>query len=463
MAVYVRIPNPQSDDEIATTALDYVQAIFPRWVPRQGELAVRLIEAVARVLSILWQLVSTVEDAIFRSFGPLVGIDPLDATSATSASTWTLADTDGHTIPAGTQVGIRVNADTLVPFVTVSDVTVLPGDSATDAGEVLISAVTPGAAASGLGGIGVALELIDPLAWVDTAVLTAATTGGVDAEADDDYMDRLVGEYQLLTRTPILPNDFVNASRRIAGVDRALALDLYNPADDTFGNERMVTVVPIDASGQPLSSGVKTALDASLQATREVNFVVNIMDATYTTIDVATSFSVYAGYSGSEVAARVVAALASYLSPANWGKPRVGDQHAWLLVPKVRYLELATLINNVEGVNEVNLLLFGASGHKNYAVVATTDVFTITGHGYSDGDPLLVIATTVGAPIAAGTVYYVRDSTTNTFKLAATVGGSAINITSDGSGTVQKVSTADITLAGRAPLPQPGLVSAAAA
>lgn len=37
--------------------------------------------------------------------------------------------------------------------------------------------------------------------------------------------------------------------------------------------------------------------------------------------------------------------------------------------------------------------------------------------------------------LTASTRYYVRDSTANTFKLAATRGGTAINFTTDGSGT----------------------------
>jgi hypothetical protein len=41
--------------------------------------------------------------------------------------------------------------------------------------------------------------------------------------------------------------------------------------------------------------------------------------------------------------------------------------------------------------------------------------------------------------LAVDTTYYVRDVATNTFKLAATKGGAAIDITADGSGTVQKM------------------------
>lgn len=66
----------------------------------------------------------------------------------------------------------------------------------------------------------------------------------------------------------------------------------------------------------------------------------------------------------------------------------------------------------------------------------TTDVCTANGHGLSDGDALtLVSSATLPAGLAAGKIYYVRDSTANTFKLAASSGGAAIDITDTGTGT----------------------------
>lgn len=58
----------------------------------------------------------------------------------------------------------------------------------------------------------------------------------------------------------------------------------------------------------------------------------------------------------------------------------------------------------------------------------------------------------VGPPgLSAATTYFVRDKTTNTFKLALTSGGTAINITVDGSGTVcyyDISASADVELTG---------------
>lgn len=67
---------------------------------------------------------------------------------------------------------------------------------------------------------------------------------------------------------------------------------------------------------------------------------------------------------------------------------------------------------------------------------ATDDTITCNGHGLADTTPVRVLSTgTLPTGLSANTTYYVRDSTTNTFKLAATSGGTAIDITATGSGT----------------------------
>lgn len=66
-----------------------------------------------------------------------------------------------------------------------------------------------------------------------------------------------------------------------------------------------------------------------------------------------------------------------------------------------------------------------------------TDVLTSTAHGYVDGASLTVRNSGGGLPggLSAATTYYVRDRTADTFKIALTSGGSAIDITSNGTGT----------------------------
>ena len=68
-------------------------------------------------------------------------------------------------------------------------------------------------------------------------------------------------------------------------------------------------------------------------------------------------------------------------------------------------------------------------------VTTGTEVITITAHGFVDGDQVYVSTdTTLPAPLAASTLYYIISATANTFQLSLTSGGSAIDLTTQGTG-----------------------------
>jgi hypothetical protein len=62
---------------------------------------------------------------------------------------------------------------------------------------------------------------------------------------------------------------------------------------------------------------------------------------------------------------------------------------------------------------------------------ASTDVITAPGHGYPNATPIRLRELTGGAGLTVGPQYFTRDVTTNTFKVAASSGGSAIDFTTD--------------------------------
>lgn len=75
------------------------------------------------------------------------------------------------------------------------------------------------------------------------------------------------------------------------------------------------------------------------------------------------------------------------------------------------------------------------------------DLVTASAHGLSNGFMVsfLTMVTTTGLSLA--TRYYVISATTNTFQVATTVGGSAVTLTTDGSGTYNAIKEYDIYLA----------------
>ena len=70
-------------------------------------------------------------------------------------------------------------------------------------------------------------------------------------------------------------------------------------------------------------------------------------------------------------------------------------------------------------------------------VDVASDTIAITGHRFSDGDEVVynIDGGTAITGLTDGTTYYVVSSTANTFKLSATSGGAAIDLTGVGAGT----------------------------
>lgn len=68
-----------------------------------------------------------------------------------------------------------------------------------------------------------------------------------------------------------------------------------------------------------------------------------------------------------------------------------------------------------------------------------TETITSTAHGYANGDAIRFQSTGGAVPggLVAGTTYYVINAATNTYQVSATSGGSAENLTSIGSGTIE--------------------------
>jgi hypothetical protein len=527
---YIDVPIVTDPDTLAQDAFDFIQAQIPGWVPNAGNLDTWLIEAFARMAAETATIASAVPASIFRKFGPLVGIQPLDATPATVVAQFTTVDNTGHTIPAGTLVGIPDADGNTVPFALTD--TLVIGAGATTGNGTLV-AVNAGAAGSSLGANGTVVPLLTTLASVSTVTLQGTTTGGLDAETDSDYLNRLAAELRLLAPRPILPDDFATLARTVAGVERALALDGYNPVhnlltadeasfetgvshwggnnavvaqsasqaldgsnsmrmtassaadmwsemlvangkivtpgeivsalayfraattgrtvkvgiqfvdasnvsvgggygttvsdtnsgwvettvqqtapptaakalvvcfvtapanaeqhyvdkvqlrrggivtdwvaggtSDSTGNERMIAVALVDAAGNAASSAVKNAVQASLDAQREVNFVVNVIDPSYALIDVTFTITAFEGFDPAAVVDAAEAAVTAFLDPASWGLAPTRDLHSWINNTSVRQLDLAAIIKNTPGVAFITSLQLRISG----GTLATTDV-----------------------------------------------------------------------------------------
>lgn len=92
---------------------------------------------------------------------------------------------------------------------------------------------------------------------------------------------------------------------------------------------------------------------------------------------------------------------------------------------------------NTRNEDKVVKVTFVAGYATPFTADAATDVITVTGRTFADGG--MIRLSNSGGALPAGlstlTDYYVRDASGPTFKLAATAGGAAIDITGTGTGT----------------------------
>ena len=99
-----------------------------------------------------------------------------------------------------------------------------------------------------------------------------------------------------------------------------------------------------------------------------------------------------------------------------------------------RYLDIA-----LYGYNSITHKYLRTYGVRHVVTgSAAADTLTKAAHGLTNGTPVMIMSSVdIPAPLAIDTVYYVVGATTDTFQLAAVSGGAAIDLTSDGTGTIE--------------------------
>lgn len=465
---YIDPEFEESGDDIEEEAFQYIAAEHPNWEPNPANLETLIIQYMAMRAGVLADQMGTVFATIFRYFGKSVlNVPAQEALQATASTTWTAKDNAGYTIPEGSVIGLVDENGDLQPFATIQEYTI-PAASLSLAG-VTVRSLDPGTLYNNLGGTVQPLTALD---WLADVSVQGLSSGGEDAEDDDEYQARLARRIALMAPRPIKAVDFALMAMDEPGVYRATASDntqiqtrsaIHTIAHDGTGGtftitvdgqtttaqnwndnlaailadvealstvapgdlvltganpgtitftwggakanvdiafsanftsltgetfntvtetqeggsaprydvERAVAVALIDENGVEPAPAVLTAVETALEAMREQNFIVSIVSPTSTTINVTATVKAIDGWTTSDVDSAVTQAVADYLSPANWGVPE-GEQPGWDNITAVRYLELATLINNVQGVDYIQSLTFGAPS------LGTTDV-TLSG------------------------------------------------------------------------------------
>lgn len=75
----------------------------------------------------------------------------------------------------------------------------------------------------------------------------------------------------------------------------------------------------------------------------------------------------------------------------------------------------------------------GGAVPRNFVALASDDTIYSPAHGYADGTTVVFWGGTAPIGTNSGTIYYVRDAATDSFKVAATLAGTAIDLTATAS------------------------------
>lgn len=122
-----------------------------------------------------------------------------------------------------------------------------------------------------------------------------------------------------------------------------------------------------------------------------------------------------------------------------YGKPTDTDfsgGSGWI-TDSVAALELSDTNVYLATLDESKSYVFYVNGTFNaFTADSSTDEIIDNSHGLFSGETVRFKGADLPGGLTQSTVYYVRDVTTNRFKVSLTSGGSAVNITDAGSGTM---------------------------
>jgi hypothetical protein len=354
MGDFIDVDVPSDASVLAEDAVEQLEAQWPGWTANEGNLEFKQIQALSPLAQNAAEVAAVVPAAVFRGYGTkLIGEPYQAAVPATGSVQITAIDTDGYSTDDLVQLAQGDQA-----FLTDDVISIPPGSTSAT---VTMTSITPGAGGNDLVGD---IDLVTALPWVSDAVIVGTTAGGVDAEVDEDYQDRLSQQLQLQAKTLVTGRDFELMALNQPNIGRAMAI---------VGTARAVTVAVASKTGGLVASADKTALVAIYTQYRQVNTTYTIIDPTFTTVSVTFTVKGYPSYDAADLKARCEAAIAAWLDPANFGNPSTLRQdgiggNLWLNTTVIRLdkvLDILALVDGVDYVVRSSVLINGVNADLN--------------------------------------------------------------------------------------------------
>lgn len=343
-----------------------LQTLLPDWVPREGNIEVMLLSMMAAQVAETVYTINRLPNGMMEALLMLFGIERSSGTPPVADLVFTMTNTTGYTIPAGTDARLQLVGG-LEPVVFTTDVELVipPGSS------VGTVAATGDRFTSDANNVvsGTSLELLDSLVYVENVELDSVTTGGSDPEDDEAYFTRGATRFSRLSDTLVVPRHFTAYALEYPTVYRATTLDNWNGSTGAPGDHPGHVTVAVYGNGAAVTGPNKTALQAAMDALAVTNLQVHVIDPTITNVNITTTVKALPGYLAATVQANVVAALENYLSPATW---------QWGTT--VWKNELITVISTAEGVDYCVSLTVpaGDTSLTGYATLVDAGTLSVT-------------------------------------------------------------------------------------
>lgn len=332
-----------SEVDLVNLMVTYYQSKRPNWTPTPAHVEVMLFEAFALALSGEIVTVNQVAYQIVQQLMSYEGVTPDDGARAAARVEFHITPSlNPVTIPAGTRLRLTLDHSVgeSVDLLTEEALTIY-GDGGNTIGYATVAAEFVGGGANGTAA-GVHLDIIDNLPLVESAQLYTPVLGGRDPETERGFAARAEQARAAFANTLVRPENFVNFAARDPAVARAHVLDRYNPALPTATSTGHMTVVTMDAQGQPLTTDQLTTLKNSIKERALASLAIHTISPTYTTVNMSVTVRVTTGYQHDLVGAACQDALENWLSPLTWD---------WS--PKITPYMIVGILTNVPGVAEV--------------------------------------------------------------------------------------------------------------
>lgn len=360
------LPLPTDEASIITQILTRLIETIPGWVPNEGAPEVALAEEIGHQLALVNQAavnaVNYAAAGVASAFGftPVAGtraiLPAVTLTAQLPPSAGTAPFSRAVTVPARFTIAVDGKA-----FVVPKQVTKVAAFTAVAEGDftgywrgtisVDFEAYDVGDEwNTGAPGDDGAIQTASAI--IIAAELTAPAAGGEGAETLDAFLGRFTAWLATLKPGGVRASDIAAFAATVPGVQRALTLDRYNPADPGTPAERTVTVVPVTSTGADLDELTAARLAEALENIREVGFVFHLLDPTRTPVSVDVTVVPSTGTEPGTVLAAVQAAIARALSPSVWGTVD-GDPSTWMERPSIRTLDIAIIAAGVPGVASI--------------------------------------------------------------------------------------------------------------